>query len=233
MGPRTIAVYLAAMLLLSACGGSDDNCPGLCPDETVQPTMTISTDDGSASIASAKILTGPCAYLLIRSAGEVGMPTGYAAAQVTYGGPRDVSTACQVELTSRFGQTVVIAAQVTSGAYQQTCCPYGTCCPKASTVTQHYHLEFAPQAQTVSFPRPDGGVGDDAADAAVDAFDAALDGPGQLDLNDANRSGIDLASLDSPSLESPALDGPTVDSPGLESPGFDSATVDSPVAGGS
>jgi hypothetical protein len=195
--------------------------------------MTISTDDGSASIASAKILSGACVQLLLRSSGQDGAPTHYAAVQVVYSGPRDTSAVCQVELTSRFGQTAIIAAEVASRAYQQACCPYGTCCPAASTVTQHHHAEFVPPTQTVSFPPPpDAGTGDGATDAAVDAPDAAADaakgGPEQPGEIDANPSGVDLAGVDSPSLESRVLDGAMVDSPSLESRALDGATPDSP-----
>ncbi len=215
MCPRWIILPVATTMLFCACGGSDDNCPGLCPDESAVPTMTISTDDGSASIASAKILNGPCTYLLLRSSGEAGMPTHYAEVRLIYSGPRATSSECQVELTSRFGQTAVITAELAVRVSQQTCCPYGTCCPAADTVAQLHHAEFVPPTQSVSFPAPpDAGTGDGAVDAALDAAaDVAGDGPNQSEAIDANPSGVDLAQVDSPSLESGALDGAMADGP--------------------
>ena len=204
------------MLLLSSCGKNNDNCPGLCPDETIFPTVTISTADGSASIASARILSGPCTHLLIHSSGEVGMPTTYAAVQVTYNGPRDApQPLCLVELTSQFGQIEVVTAQVTSRFYRQTCCLYGACCPTTSEVTEHYHVEFDEPTLTVSFPPPpDGGAAEDAADvAAVDDSDTGQDSPSATDVTDVNPSSIDLAGVDSQALDLPAADGATVDSP--------------------
>jgi hypothetical protein len=212
MRPQGMFVHvMMTMLLLSGCGKTNDNCPGLCPDETIFPTMTISTADGSASIASARILSGPCTHLLIHSSGEVGMPTTYAAVQVTYNGPRDAPLPlCLVELTSQLGQIEVITAQVTSRFYRQTCCLYGACCPTTSEVTEHYHVEFEAPTLTVSFPPPpDGGA---AEDAASDDSDTASDSPSAMDVADVNPSNIDLVGTDSQALDLPAADEATVDS---------------------
>jgi hypothetical protein len=214
MFPRRLSVLLTTLLLLWGCGKSNnDNCPGLCPDETVMPTMTISTGDGSASIASAKIVGGPCAYLLIHSAGEVGAPTTYAAVQVTYNGPRDIPPMCIVELTSRSGQVETIAPQVKSREDQTNCCPYGTCCSQDGAVTaKRYHLEFDPATQTVSFPpAPDGGFVSDAADDRQDA-------PAAEEAHDSlavDTSGFDLGGVDS------EIDGATVDVADIDAAGVD------------
>jgi hypothetical protein len=205
------------LLLFSACSETSDNCPGLCPDENIPPSMTISTEDGLPTIASAKILSGPCSHILIRSSGEVGVPTTYAAVQVTYNGPRDLAPLCIVELTSRYGQVEGITAEAKATQYQQTCCPYATCCPAASTVTQHRHVEFLPPTKTVSFPPPpDGGAADGALDAAQDAPDAAVDMVGHLDSDDSidgTSSGIDMSEIDSAMVDSPAFDGAASDVP--------------------
>ena len=190
MFPRSLFIRLTALLLLVGCGKGDNNCPGLCPSENVPPTMTISTADGEASIASAKVRNSPCTVMLTHSAGEVGVPTGYATVQVTYNGPRDNPPLCIVELTSLWGEVEVLAPQAKSRLYQQTCCPYGTCCAKESVVTQQYHLAFDPATQTVSFaPAPDGGVGNDANTQTPDAVPP-------LDVLDQDASGIDAESVD-------------------------------------
>jgi hypothetical protein len=215
MFPRWLSVPLTTLLLLGGCGKSNnDNCPGLCPDETLMPTMTISTADGSATIASAKIVGGPCTYLLLHSAGEVGVPTSYAAVRVTYHGPRDIPPLCIIELTSQWGQVEAIAPQVKSRAYQQPCCPYGTCCPKADALpSQRYHLEFEPTTETVAFPpAPDGGFIRDAGDALEDAPNPG-DAPEALDTG---TSGLDLGGVDS------ELDG-AVDLADVDAAGVDAA----------
>jgi len=196
---------LTATWLAFGCGKGDDNCPGLCPDETLMPTMTIRAADGAASIASAKVVGGPCTAMLLRSAGEVGVPTSYSEIQVTYDGPREISPLCIVEVTSRWGQVEAIAPQVKSRAYTQTCCPYGTCCPKTEdALTQRYHLEFDPKTQTISFPPPpDGGAGDDAADAG--------DAPANADLLDRDASDVDVGTIDSLSVDVQELDASAVD----------------------
>jgi hypothetical protein len=204
---------LTALLLLVGCGKNNDNCPGLCPSETLSPTMVLSTADGAPSIASAKVYNSPCTAMLTHSAGEVGVPTGYAAVQVTYNGPKDNPPLCIVELTSLWGDVQVFAPQVKASPYQQTCCPYGTCCAKSSEVTQRVHLAFDPATQTVSFePAPDGGMGSDAGDAGAETMDAeqGLDGlapdTAELDLGGVDAE-IDAANSDVVDIDAGSVDG--------------------------
>jgi hypothetical protein len=221
---RRMILPLTATWIALGCGKSDDNCPGLCPNEAVLPTMTISTADGAASIASAHVLGGPCTAMVLRSAGEAGVPTSYAQVQVTYDGPRDLPPLCIVEIKSRYGQIEAIAPQVKSQPYTTTCCPYGTCCPKTNdALTQRYHLEFDPPTQTVSFPPPpDGGAGDDAADAADVAAEA-----GTRDASlDLDRASVDADGVDTDRADTGAVDGDSVDVAGLLAPDLDAMTVD-------
>jgi len=220
MFPHRLMVTLAATVLAFGCSKSDDNCPGQCADETLLPSMTIVTIDGAASIANAKVQSGPCTRLLTHSEGEVGVPTGYAAVQVIYdpGSARldqsgGAAPLCTIELTSLWGDVEDIGVQVTSKPYQKPCCPYGTCCPKTQdALTLRYHLEFAQPTQTVSFlPGPDGGPSD-----AVDAPQAPLDvesidspdidgtgvGVSDIDMGDLDvRVGVDTASVDLAELD--------------------------------
>jgi hypothetical protein len=153
--------------------------------------MRIEVAGGAATIASAEILSGPCARLLVSSEGEAGAPKGYAAAQVTYNGPIDVSSPCVVKLTSLFGDTAVVTAALTAGNYQQACCPVGTCCPQASAITNHHQVVFDQPVQTISFPIPpgpnlDGGGGDGGGelDAVLDVESSSVD------------AGLDASALD-------------------------------------
>jgi len=208
---RRKLIHATALLLLSACSKTSDNCPGLCPDENIPPTMTISTSDGSPSIASAKVVSGPCAHLLIHSSGEVGVPTTYAAVQVIYNGPSDLTPLCVVELTSQYGDVEAITAEVTSRPYQQTCCPYATCCPAEGTVSNHHHVEFVHPTDTVTFaPPPDGGTPDGEDDAAVDALDVGPDAVAPLDSDDSidgGSSSVDLTEIDSALIDAVGLEG--------------------------
>jgi hypothetical protein len=198
--------------LASGCSKNEDNCPGLCPDENATPTMTIRAADGAASIASAKVVSGPCTAILLRSEGEVGVPTSYAEVQVSYHWPTDIPPLCIVDVTSRYGQVESVSVQAKSKAYAQPCCPYGTCCPKTQdALTQRYHMDFDPKVETVSFPPPpDGGMNSDAKDAN--------DAP----ANDDSQ-GIDSASIDGAALEVSALDASTYDADDLDSAAVDVA----------
>ena len=159
---------LTGVLFAAGCSSSG-YCPGLCPAESIYPTMTIEVAGGAASVASAKIISGPCAHLLVHSSGEAGVTTGYAAVQVTYNGPSDIPPLCLVELTSLEGETVVVTTSVTASGYEQPCCPYGSCCPKSSAISLHHHVVFDQPTQTISFPgTPDGGRDDGTGDLAQD-----------------------------------------------------------------
>jgi hypothetical protein len=173
-------VLIGVFFFTAACGNDSGYCPGLCPVDRTFPTMTIEVAGGAATIASSEIVSGPCTRLLVHSAGEAGAPAGYAAAQITYNGPSDIPPLCLVKLTSLYGDTSVVTASVSATSYEQPCCPYGSCCPKASAITQHLRVVFDQPVQTVSFPIPpspqlDGGVEDTALDAAGTAINADLE----------------------------------------------------------
>jgi hypothetical protein len=173
--------------------------------------MTISTADGAASIARAQVKGGPCTTLLIRSAGEAGIPTSYGAVQVTYNGPYDQSPLplCIVDVTSILGQTEGLSIEVTSREHEQACCPYGTCCPKESLVTRNYRVEFKEPTQTISFPPPpDGGLDDVASDAAQLAPEVGDD----TRLPDLDAAGVDGTDIDATGLDTLEIDAPTIDS---------------------
>ena len=148
--------------------------------------MTIEVDGGAATIASAEVVSGPCSHLLVHSAGEAGAPTSYAAAQITYNGPSDIPPLCLIKLTSLFGDTSMVAASVTATSYDQSCCPYGSCCAKTSATTLHHRIVFDQPVQSVSFPIPpaprlDGGVEDAALDAQESPIDANLESAADAD----------------------------------------------------
>jgi hypothetical protein len=172
--------------------------------------MTITTADGAASIATAKVVSGPCTAILLRSEGEAGLPTSYAQIQVSYHWPTEIPPLCIVDVSSRYGQVESVAVQVKSKSYAQACCPYGTCCPKTQdALTQSYHMEFEPKAQTVSFPPPpDGGTNDDASDAR-DA--PATDDLGNVDSDHIDGVTLDVSPLDSSLSDTDDLDAATVD----------------------
>ena len=173
---------LTGTLTTVGCDGSDKYCPGLCPIDSIHPTMTIEVADDVSALTRAEIVSDPCSRLLLHSAGEAGMPTGYAAVQITYNGPVDIPPLCLVELTSLDGQTVVVTTSVTVSQYEQPCCPGGGCCPKTSAVSLHKQVVFDQPVQTVGFPIPPGLDGG-ATDAALDeAAESAADAEQGLDL---------------------------------------------------
>ena len=170
----------SCVLLATACGDKGGYCPGLCPTDSTFPTRTIEVDDGSATIASAEVVGGPCSHLLLRSEGEAGAPTGYAAAQITYYGPAENPATCQVKLTSLFGDTSVVTMRAIATSYEAACCPLGSCCVQTSAITIHKRVVFDQPAQTISFPTPsvDGGAVDAASDAPGNAGDNTIDADG-------------------------------------------------------
>jgi hypothetical protein len=196
------AALTGALLALACSSGSTAYCPGLCPIESIFPTMTIEVAGGAASIASAEVTSGPCAHLLIHSAGEDGAPSGYAAAQITYNGPFDIPPLCVIKLTSLDGATVVVATSVTATSSQSPCCPYGSCCQESSAISLHHHIVFDQPVQTISFPGMiDGGV-DGGADAAAQDVPQAAESGG-VDSAEA----IDAGQFDA--ADESALDGET------------------------
>jgi len=174
-------VLTSVFFFTVACGkGASGDCPGLCPVENTNPTMTIEVAGGAAAIASAKVISGPCSHLLVHSDSEAGAPTRYATAQITYNGPADIPPLCLIQLTSIAGDTQVVTATVTATSDQQPCCPLGSCCPAESAITIHPRVVFDQPVQTISFPIRiglglDGGEVDAALDAENNAMDAGLD----------------------------------------------------------
>lgn len=186
---------MAGILAAVSCSGSSNYCPGLCPVESIHPTMTIQIDGGMATVASAKVVSGPCSHLLIHSAGEVGVATGYAAVQVTYNGAVDIPPLCLVELTSLDGQTVVVTTSVTVSTHDQPCCSSGSCCPQTSAVSLHHQVAFDQPEQTISFPilpGLDGGI----ADTALDAEATDIDTSGPDSAEDAPENAVVDVTLD-------------------------------------
>lgn len=221
---RRLMLPLTATCVALGCSGESAHCPGMCSDETAIPTMTIEADDRAASIASARVVSGPCTAILLQSEGEAGVPTSYARVQVTYHWPTDVPPLCIVELSSRSGQVESVAVQVKAKAYTQACCPYGTCCAKTQdALTQRYRMEFEQRTVTVSFPPPpDGGIRDDAAD--LDAADAN-DAPAKDDSQSADATDLDGDGLDVAPFDSSAADGGTPEVAPIDvADGFDLAT---------
>jgi hypothetical protein len=169
MGLRLRFVLLAGAVATVNCSNGSNDCPGLCPVETIHPTMTIQVDGGVAAVASAKVVSGPCSHLLVHSAGEAGASASYAAVEVTYNGAVDIPPLCLVELTSLDGQTVVVTTSVTVSTSQLPCCPHGSCCSKSSVVSLHHQVVFDQPVQSISFPpAPDQGLDGGAAGAALD-----------------------------------------------------------------
>lgn len=184
-------LLLATFVLVHAtCGGGKDECPGQCSIDAVSPSMTIETADGRASIAKASVVGGPCSHLLVRSEGEAGVQTGYAAVRVTYHGSTSIPPLCLIEVTSLAGESAVVTTSVTATSYTQPCCPSGSCCPRSSEVANHYRVTFDHAVQTVTFrPDFDGGAPDARSDAPTSA-----DGDAQaIDAGD----GVDGGSVDS------------------------------------
>lgn len=197
---------LAGAIAAVGCSSSSSNdCPGLCPVESIHPTMTIQVDQvdgGTAAVASAQVVSGPCAHLLVRSAGEAGVATGYAAVQVTYNGSVDVPPLCLVELTSLDGQTVIVTTSVTASTFQQPCCPNGSCCSKSSAASLHHQVVFDQPVQTISFPTPPNqGLDGGGPDAALDAVGNTI-GAGDLDsAKDIPEDAAEDATIDGATLE--------------------------------
>jgi hypothetical protein len=195
---RRYFLLLLGILTATTCGDSKGNCPGLCSVENVFPTMTIETADGMASIAKAQVVSGPCAHLLTRSAGEAGVPTGYAAVQVTYNGSTSIPPLCLVELTSLLGETTVVTTQVTISQYQQRCCPSGSCCDESNERALHYNVAFTPSLQTVTFSM--------VSDAGIDTQSLDTTDPFETAPLDATEP-FDSSTLDvAPSLDTGAID---------------------------
>jgi hypothetical protein len=209
MFPRWHLAPLLGGLLAAGCSSSSSSyCPGLCPTESIHPTMTIKVEDGTASIASAEVVSGPCARLLIHSAGEAGVSTGYAAVQVTYNGSTSPPTPlCLVEVTSIKGDTTVVTTQPpTISTDKQPCCPTGSCCSETSAISLHPHVTYDQPVVTVSFPAPpDGGSNDE--DAAQTLDNAATDGESEIDAaREIDAESIDAAEVDT-AEDSLLLDG--------------------------
>ena len=162
--------------------------------------MTIQVDQvdgGTAAVASAQVVSGPCAHLLVGSAGEAGVATGYAAVQVTYNGSVDIPPLCLVELTSLDGQTVIVTTPVTATTFQQPCCPYGSCCSKSSAISLHHQVVFDQPVQTISFPTPpDQGLDGGGPDAALDAVGNTTDASGLDSTEDIPEGAVEDASVD-------------------------------------
>ena len=138
--------------------------------------MTIEVEGGSATLAGAQMVSGPCSYLLTHSAGEAGAQKTYAAIQLTYNGSADTPVPCQILLTSLYGDTAEVTATLTGTSYQQPCCPSGSCCAEA--IALHHRVVFNLATQTVSFPVPpalDGGMEDAALDTGQSPIDADVD----------------------------------------------------------
>ena len=187
-----VAIFTAALLLAAGCGGGDSYCPGRCTVDTTHPTMTIEVAGGAALLASARIVGGPCSSLLVRSSGEAGAPTGYAAVQVTYNGTTTSPLPlCLIEVTSLDGQVTDVTAEATATSLQQACCPTQACCAKNQAVTIHHAVAFTKPVQTVTFEPVDGG---------------ALDAGAQLDSGTAVDTNGDDAPIASTSDTSGSAD---------------------------
>jgi hypothetical protein len=153
--------------------------------------MTIEVEDGTASIASAEVVSGPCARLLIHSAGEAGVPTGYAAVQVTYNGSTSIAPLCLVEVTSLRGDTTTVTTNLTISHSEHPCCPAGSCCSETSAISLHTSVTFTETVHTVAFPAPpDGGPNEE--DAAQTIEDGALDNASEIDATPEIDAGLDI-----------------------------------------
>ena len=188
---------VACAILAASCGDNRGFCPGLCPGNEAFPTMIIEVDRGAASIATAKIISGPCSHLLTRSAGEAGAPTGYAAAQITYNGPSDVVPSCLVQLTSLAGAVVVVTASATATTVEQPCCPFASCCAEANANAAQHRVVFDQPLLTVVFPEAprqvlDGGV----PDFGLDAEGAGGDASGSEVTRDIPQTAAQDAAMD-------------------------------------
>ena len=199
LGARWLILLVASVTL--ACKSSSSYCPGLCTVENLFPTMTAETADGRASIATAKIVSGPCVQLLEHSAGDAGSIDGYEAVQVTYNGPIEGATPlCLLEITSIYGETTVVRGDVVVSEYQQSCCPYDRCCSQPDALSLHHRVEFSKPSQTVSLWVPlDGGMSE-AYDASQSVDADRLDA-GAVDSELTDGGQVDAASIDSPAVD--------------------------------
>jgi len=164
--------------------------------------MTIEVAGGVPLLASAKVVGGPCSHLLVGSSGEAGVPTGYAAVQVTYNGTTTSPLPlCMIEVTSLDGQVTDVTAEAKATTSAQACCPAQTCCANAQAVTVHHAVAFTQAVQTVAFEPLDAG---------------ALDGGGSLDSgapfdttgDDAPMSGaFDASELPDAEIDAALEDG--------------------------
>lgn len=205
-----VAIFTGA-LVSASCGGDSGYCPGLCSLDRTHPTMTIEVAGGAAVLASAEVVGGPCSRLLVRSSGEAGAPTGYAAVQVTYNGPTtNPLPMCIVRVTALDGQQLDVNAEAGAASSQQACCPAGTCCPKAQAVKIHQTVTFAQVVKTISFAAIDGGAIDGGLDGGTgdssmleaDGSDGALlDGRGEIDAEIADATGIDRSEIDGSEID--------------------------------
>ena len=188
---------MTSALVAAACSSSGGYCPGLCPAESTFPTMTIEVDGGTASIASARIVSGPCSYLLIHSEGEAGAQHSYAAAQITYTGPSDTPPLCRIGLTSVYGNSAEVTASLSATSQEEPCCPYGSCCAKNGATPLHRIVAFDWPTQTISFPVPpglDGGIADAILDIEGTPVDAADDSAADVPENAVEDVPLDGAS---------------------------------------
>ena len=153
-----VGIFTAALMVAAGCGRSESYCPGRCAVDSTHPMMTIEVAGGAALLASAKIVGGPCSHLLVHSSGEAGVPTGYAAVQVTYNGTTTSPLPlCLIEVTSLDGQVTDVTAEAMATYSEQACCPAQTCCAKAQAVTIHHAVAFKQDVQTVAFAPIDAG----------------------------------------------------------------------------
>jgi len=165
--------------------------------------MTINVSGGTAAIANAEIISGPCSYLLIHSAGEAGAQHSYAATQITYTGPSDTPPPCMIRLTSLYGDSAMVTASLSTTDYEKPCCPTGSCCAQTGTTTLHQRVVFDQPTQTISFPIPsglDGGADDAALDAEgnlgdAETYDSTEDTPENI-VEDAAINGTSQSAVD-------------------------------------
>jgi hypothetical protein len=187
---------LLGMSMALACKASDGYCPGLCAIDNLFPTMTVETADGRASIATAKIVSGPCVQLLAHSAGDAGVIDGYASVQVTYNGPVDsVPPLCLVEITSIYGEKTVITGEIAISTYQQACCPHDRCCMQETALSVHHRVDFKQPLQTVSLQVPE-----DA--GSVEGYD----GSQSVDADQVDASPVDAEPIDAGTIDASPVD---------------------------
>jgi hypothetical protein len=160
--------------------------------------MTIEVAGGAALLASARIVGGPCSHLLVRSSGEAGVPTGYAAVQVTYNGPTTSPLPlCLIEVTSLDGQVTDVTAEARVTSVEQACCPAQTCCAKGQAVTVQHVVAFTKDKQIVTFEPVDAGALESGAQldagAALDAAGDDVPMSGTFDTSELLDAAMDAA----------------------------------------